>query len=135
MAEIVVANRDAARVGRLAARSGGAGALRAGIAREATLRARAAARALLVNATSLGWHAGETPSIWRPDHLCRRRGGGGFDLPRDGSPAGRGGAGLPVVDGLPMLVHQGARAFTLWTGYEAPVATMLAAAQQAQATS
>lgn len=35
--------------------------------------------------------------------------------------------GLVCVDGLGMLVHQGALAFTRWTGHEAPVAVMRAA--------
>jgi shikimate dehydrogenase len=35
--------------------------------------------------------------------------------------------GLTVVDGRGMLVHQGARAFALWTGRDAPVAVMRAA--------
>lgn len=33
-------------------------------------------------------------------------------------------AGARTVDGLQMLLHQGALAFTLWTGREAPVAAM-----------
>lgn len=35
--------------------------------------------------------------------------------------------GLVCVDGLGMLVHQGALAFTRWTGHEAPAAVMRAA--------
>jgi shikimate dehydrogenase len=35
--------------------------------------------------------------------------------------------GLATLDGRGMLVHQGARAFTLWTGLAAPVAAMAAA--------
>jgi shikimate dehydrogenase len=38
-------------------------------------------------------------------------------------------AGATTVDGLGMLVHQAALAFTLWTGHEAPVAAMRAAAE------
>ncbi|MBA3826744.1 MAG: shikimate dehydrogenase, partial [Ktedonobacterales bacterium] len=34
---------------------------------------------------------------------------------------------LPALDGLPMLLHQGALAFTLWTGQAAPLAVMRAA--------
>lgn len=34
---------------------------------------------------------------------------------------------LPCMDGLPMLLHQGAQAFTLWTGHPAPLAAMRAA--------
>jgi shikimate dehydrogenase len=35
--------------------------------------------------------------------------------------------GLRTIDGAGMLVHQGARAFTLWTGSEAPIEAMWAA--------
>lgn len=38
-------------------------------------------------------------------------------------------AGLPVQNGLPMLIHQGAQAFTIWTGRPAPVAVMRAAVE------
>jgi shikimate dehydrogenase len=37
--------------------------------------------------------------------------------------------GLPVLGGLPMLIHQGALAFELWTGVPAPVETMFHAAR------
>jgi shikimate dehydrogenase len=43
--------------------------------------------------------------------------------------AGR--AGATVVDGLGMLVHQAALAFVQWTGLDAPVAVMAAAARAA----
>ena len=36
-------------------------------------------------------------------------------------------AGCTAVDGLVMLLHQGARAFRLWTGLDAPIAAMRAA--------
>jgi shikimate dehydrogenase len=39
-------------------------------------------------------------------------------------------AGATPVDGLGMLVHQAALAFTLWTGLDAPVAAMRAAAER-----
>jgi shikimate dehydrogenase len=35
--------------------------------------------------------------------------------------------GAETIDGLGMLVHQGAAAFELWTGRTAPVTTMRAA--------
>jgi shikimate dehydrogenase len=39
--------------------------------------------------------------------------------------------GARTQNGLPMLVHQAARSFTLWTGVEAPVAVMRTAAESA----
>ncbi len=33
-------------------------------------------------------------------------------------------AGLPAADGLSMLLYQGAEAFSLWTGYPAPIEAM-----------
>jgi shikimate dehydrogenase len=39
--------------------------------------------------------------------------------------------GARTQNGLPMLVHQAARSFSIWTGVEAPVAVLLAAAQAA----
>jgi shikimate dehydrogenase len=39
--------------------------------------------------------------------------------------------GLPVLDGLSMLVHQGAIGFRMWTGQEAPEAIMKEALRQA----
>jgi shikimate dehydrogenase len=38
-----------------------------------------------------------------------------------------------TLDGLRMLVYQGARSFELWTGREAPLAAMLAVAEAALA--
>jgi shikimate dehydrogenase len=40
-------------------------------------------------------------------------------------------AGCPSVDGLIMLLHQGVRAFRLWTGLDAPIAAMRAALPRA----
>ncbi|MSQ12931.1 MAG: shikimate dehydrogenase [Dehalococcoidia bacterium] len=40
-------------------------------------------------------------------------------------------AGARVLGGLPMLIYQGAAAFTLWTGREAPVQAMFTAARSA----
>ena len=41
------------------------------------------------------------------------------------------GAGAQTVGGLPMLVHQGAAAWTLWTGQDAPIDAMFEAAKEA----
>ncbi len=42
-------------------------------------------------------------------------------------------AGLPTLGGLPMLIHQGALAFELWTGHPAPLDAMREAARAALA--
>jgi shikimate dehydrogenase len=39
--------------------------------------------------------------------------------------------GLPVLNGLSMLVHQGAIGFRMWTGREAPVSVMTEALRDA----
>ena len=41
------------------------------------------------------------------------------------------GLGARTLNGLPMLVYQGARGFELWTGLDAPVDVMMAAARKA----
>jgi shikimate dehydrogenase len=94
-----------------------------------TLRAELGEANLLVNATSLGWKRGEHPIplelldmlpksavvvdlVYRDTDLlvaARER-------------------GLGALDGLGMLVHQGARGLELWTGKTAPVEIMMAAA-------
>jgi shikimate dehydrogenase len=91
---------------------------------------------LLVNATSLGWHPGETP-IALPGLDLLPAGAVVADLTyRDTDLLlAAQGRGLETADGLSMLVHQGARAFELWTGFPAPVETMLAAARAARAGS
>jgi shikimate dehydrogenase len=39
-------------------------------------------------------------------------------------------SGLKTLGGLPMLIYQGALAFELWTGVQAPVDVMFEAARQ-----
>lgn len=84
---------------------------------------------IVINATSLGWHPGEYPidlellALSPSDALI-------VDLTyrdTDLLVAARA-RGLATLDGLPMLVHQGARALELWTGRTAPVAVMMTAA-------
>lgn len=91
---------------------------------------------LLVNATSVGMRRGERDpdeSPLPPGVLPRRA----FvcdivyrppfsRLLRDAQ-----GAGLSTQNGLPMLVYQGAEALERWTGQDAPIAVMLAAAHSA----
>jgi len=88
---------------------------------------------VLVNATAAGWRPGETPipvdlldnlppSALVVDLTYRET-----DLLRAARQRG-----LNTLDGLPMLVHQAAGAFTRWTGLGAPVAKMLEAGENAR---
>ena len=131
--EIVVSNRDAERAAQLARELDPAPVRPMRLDEEFLVRELPRAD-VLVNATSLGWHPGETPvALPRLDLLPA--GALVADLTyRDTDlllAAQR--RGLKTVDGLPMLVHQGARAFELWTGSPAPVETMMAAARAARA--
>jgi shikimate dehydrogenase len=130
--EIVVVNRDVARAAALAKDLDPA-PVRPAAFDERSLRRELPRADLLVNATSLGWHEGETPLDVNLLELLPV-GTLVADLTyRDTDlllAAGK--RALPTLDGLGMLVHQGARAFSLWTGYEAPLAIMLDAAQRAR---
>ncbi len=89
---------------------------------------------LLVNATSLGWHPGEIPIEARlldrlaPDALVADLTYRDTDLLRAAAATGR-----ATLDGLPMLVYQGAASFERWTGRPAPVDVMRAAVAAEQA--
>jgi shikimate dehydrogenase len=80
---------------------------------------------LLVNATSLGWTGTESPVT--PEAFARLADNAvAYDLTYRETPflhAART-AGLAVIDGLAMLVHQGAKSFEIWTGRPAPVGLM-----------
>lgn len=89
---------------------------------------------LVINATALGWKRGETPLIakqvagLRSDALV-------VDITyrdTDLLEAARS-RGLRTLDGLEMLVYQGARSLEIWTGFEPPVEIMMAAALTARA--
>lgn len=122
VSEIVVVNRDAGRAAQ-------AVALAAAVARHGTADEVAGAE-LVVNATPIGMghdgglavdpsflHAGQFVNdlIYHPS-----------DTPLMVAARAR---GARTLNGLPMLVHQAARQFTLWTGVEAPLAAMLAAVE------
>ncbi|HMM48418.1 MAG TPA: shikimate dehydrogenase [Miltoncostaeaceae bacterium] len=97
----------------------------AGPEREAAVR-RAA---LVVNATSLGLHSDHIPSELPLESL---RGGqvvADIVYRPGGTPwlAAARAHGARTVDGLGMLLHQGAAAFHRWTGREAPIEVMRAA--------
>ena len=123
---VTIANRTAARAADLARRLRGP---RRDVVPLAALQdpARLADVALVVNTTSLGLYDTTFPplAVTATPTRCLF-----VDLlyGRDTAflrAARR--AGRPTGDGSEMLLHQGARAFTLWTGRRAPLAAMRAA--------
>jgi shikimate dehydrogenase len=131
--EIIVANRRPDRARMLADDLPGVPLTLIG-SDEAALRGALPSAGLLVNATSLGWHSGETPIELG---LLELLPAGAFvadltyrdtDLLVSARQQGFG-----TLDGLGMLVHQGARQFSLWTGLDAPLDVMWQAALIARA--
>jgi shikimate dehydrogenase len=90
------------------------------------LTAALAAATLLVNATPVGM--GEPDAAPIPLDLLVRLPAGAFDLvyspPETALVRAARVRGLRASGGLPMLLYQGAAAFTLWTGQPAPVEVM-----------
>ncbi|HEY8446417.1 MAG TPA: shikimate dehydrogenase [Thermomicrobiales bacterium] len=133
LSEITVANRSIERARTLQAHLKPAPLAIVTMDAEALLPAIERA-SLLINATSLGWHPGETPipldwlGVLPADAVV-------VDLTyrdTDLLVAARE-RGLKTLDGLPMLVHQGAKALEQWTGRTAPIAVMMEAARLARA--
>ncbi len=129
---IVLANRTLARADAIAAQYPGA-AITATTLTDAALPSALHDAALLVNATSAGLHGDDAPVplalldhlpesatiydlIYRPTALLRAT------TARN----------LRAVDGLGMLIHQGALAWEQWTGQPAPLAAMWEAANAAR---
>lgn len=88
---------------------------------------------LIVNATALGWHDESPVPASFFEHLSSAT--LAYDLTYRDTPflLAAQDAGLATLDGLPMLVHQGARAFEIWTGRTAPLDVMLRAAEAERA--
>lgn len=87
------------------------------------------ASAIVINATSAGLKDSDTP----PADLSKLpRPSGVYDMiynpPQTKLLAQAERLGIPNSNGLSMLIHQGAKALSLWTGREVPVAAMTAAA-------
>ena len=76
---------------------------------------------LVVNATSEREEVLVELGPGRPSSICRIR--------RTATARAAEAAGARVIDGLDVLVAQGAAAFELWTGIAAPVEVMRAAVQ------
>lgn len=127
--EIVIANRTPSRAEEIvnALRGQGIGGVRA-VALADLDRSTVARAGILVNATSVGWHDETMPLD--PDLLGAMPSGGLVaDLTYRDTALLRAasGAGLATLDGYGMLLHQGVRAFALWTGLAPPVEIMRAA--------
>lgn len=121
-ARVVVANRTPGRAEEVGADDE---APFAGPGRDAAVR-RAA---LVVNATSLGLHGDAVPGELPLDAITPGQVVADIVYRSAGTPwldavAAR---GARTVDGLGMLLHQGAAAFAQWTGQEPPVEVMRAA--------
>jgi shikimate dehydrogenase len=89
---------------------------------ESVIEAELAKTRVLVNATSIGLHGDESPipgELIPPDLLVLDLIYRQTRLLRDAQSAG-----CTVADGETMLLHQGAAAFTLWTGQPAPIELM-----------
>lgn len=128
---LIVANRRPERAARLLADLALEGLGEAVQLDGETLRPRLSSAALIVNATAVGWHGDETPL----DPALLPAGAAVYDLTYRDTALLRAARmrGLPTLDGLRMLVYQGARSFELWTGQAAPVTIMMAAAEAAVA--
>lgn len=87
----------------------------------------------VINATSLGWKPEDSPLAATLLDLLPVQ-AVVFDMTYRETALLRAASarGLRAADGLAMLVHQGARAFTLFTGEPAPVDIMMQAARDAQ---
>jgi shikimate dehydrogenase len=98
---------------------------------ESIIEAELAKSKILVNATSIGLTSDVSPipaEILPPDLLVLDLIYAQTRLLRDAAAAG-----ATTADGELMLLHQGAAAFTLWTGIAAPIDVMQAALSTARA--
>jgi shikimate dehydrogenase len=88
---------------------------------------------IAINATSLGWHDDASP-INEQQFARLQSDAIAMDLTYRETAFLRGAraAGLTAIDGLGMLIHQGARSFALWTGVEPPVEVMRSAVEAEQ---
>lgn len=117
-AELTIANRDRQRALDLAAAVGGRGYALSDLAKlvpEAEV---------VVNATSVGMREGDPRIV---DGRLFREGQTVFDIVYNRETellqdATR--AGARIIDGVPMLVHQGALSIEIWTGRKAPIDVM-----------
>jgi shikimate dehydrogenase len=130
--QVTVANRTITRANELARSFPDIQIAAVGID-EHVLTVHLSAADIVINATSLGWNADDTPI---PIHLLKhlRQSSLVVDLTYRETLLLRsaGELGLLTLDGLPMLVYQGARSLELWTGRSAPVDLMMRHALEAR---
>lgn len=106
-------------------------------AADASLRAAMAQAVLVVHSTSLGMRHGPDEHATPVPAALFHPGQAAFDLvyvpERTPFLIAAEAAGARTIGGLAMLIHQGAAAFRLWTGQEAPLDVMFDAARTALA--
>lgn len=133
---LTIANRTPERADALASEIAQRGISARGIGLNAPdFPAACANSALIVNSSSVGMLGGPAEGASPVPPGAIGRGCVVYDMvynpPRTPLLAQAEAAGAKTVGGLPMLVHQGAAAWSLWTGKEAPVDVMLQAAKDA----
>lgn len=132
---ITVANRSPAKAARLIDELRVERATIVGIG-TADLAPRIRDYSVIVNATSVGWNTDESVL---DRSLLERLPGDALVVDLTYRPTGllrlAAELELATLDGLPMLVYQGARSFELWTGREAPIDLMMSAATEARGVS
>lgn len=126
ISEVVVANRTLARAEELRRDLADT---RIGSCSLSDAVAAARGGRLLVNSTALGWQ-GETLPVDEAIFESLSTDAFAYDLTYRRTPflSAAAAHGLATIDGLAMLVHQGARSFELWTEQPAPIDTMWSAA-------
>jgi shikimate dehydrogenase len=131
IADLTIVNRTRQRAADIATALGDS---RIAVDDLAALAGRASGAKLLVNATAIGWTDAALPAA--TETFTRLAPGAtAYDLTYRETPflsAARV-AGLATIDGLAMLVHQGAKSFEIWTGQPAPVELMWQRALAARA--
>ncbi len=131
---VTIANRTRPRADALVDALRGAGASGIGVIEWHDIPRTARDAALLVNATSIGWHGEEMP-VSRAAIDALDTASIVIDLTYRETALLRSvrERGIVATDGLPMLIHQGARSLELWTGEQPPVEVMTRAVLDEQA--
>ena len=129
VASVTIANRTLGRAESLARDVGGAAKNVVAVpADQASLRAAAAGSELIVNSTSVGMRHGEAEGLSPLDAVLIPPGSLVYDMvynpPETPLMRHAEKAGARTLGGLMMLIYQGAAAFELWTGREAPLDVM-----------